>query len=206
MTSSIGAILTGTKVALYCKSSKLFIGLPELTLNWDAGHLDDYPSTHSLHHTTKHTGPISDGDHVRIKAMSPNIEGMEYLYTGTSGWTYYDSFSEDPKQIWKVKKVTKESDKVAELQNGDNITFESVFYQDNYLCDRNGWLCCDAEKQIWEIEYPRYTKENGKPRTKSEFFKGKAFFNNALKRFSGRQSKRSERDVKLSEDLKKKIE
>lgn len=86
------------------------------------------------------------------------------LIIGPSGWTWYDMFNEDVKQVWKIHKKDKST---KEVQSGDVITIESCWYQENFLsCDKNGYLIVDEVADEWEIEFPRFTKEdpNHKPR------------------------------------------
>lgn len=81
-----------------------------------------------------------------------------FKFLGTSGWTYYDMLNEDVKQVWKIHKKDKST---KELQSGDVITIESCYYLLNYLgCDKNGYLSVDLNNDEWEIEFPRFTKEN----------------------------------------------
>lgn len=75
-------IVSGTKIALFYRSKKLFLGSPEYSYQWDCGKLDDFPSTHVIVHTTNATATICNGDMVRIKTIYPNIEKHEYLYSG----------------------------------------------------------------------------------------------------------------------------
>lgn len=75
-------ITSGTKIALFHRQKKLFLGSPEFSFTSDCGKLDDFPSTHVVVHTTNPTATICNGDMVRIKTLYPNIEKHEYLYSG----------------------------------------------------------------------------------------------------------------------------
>jgi len=86
-------------------------------------------------------GDLDDGQYCKIKTHYTMHTNYEWCYMTDAGWIYFDKFSNNEKQLWKVHK------------SGSQVCFESAEWPGYYLGTKDEWLGSEQTKTWWLIEW-----------------------------------------------------
>lgn len=115
-----------------------YVGSPVIAKNWPAGAVSDSAAPHYILGVDGVNGePLNSGAIVRLQS-----EGNGNLYCSDKGWIYYDKWSSNPKQLWKIKTVGVRSGPVRE---GDRVILSNENWKDAQLRHDGEWLSCTGD-------------------------------------------------------------
>ena len=83
---------------------------------------------------------LKDGEFVKIKTHNTTFANYEYAYSSDKGWIYFDLFSSNEKQCWKLHK------------DGDKVAFENAYWPGYWIGIHDNWMATQPFKVWWTQE------------------------------------------------------
>jgi hypothetical protein len=148
-------ISTNDRVIIFNPKTQEYLGIPiNSTGYWDLTMVSHTPLPHILMSTSCDTGPIRNGDIVKIKSSYTNYENYNILYpSSATGWCWYDKESDSDAQLWKVVKEST-NDPREPVYSGDNVFLTNVYYKDSLLTEAKRSLAISPDSlDKWQISF-----------------------------------------------------
>lgn len=83
-------------------------------------------------------GDLTNGQYCKIKTQYTMHSNYEWAYSSDEGWIYYDLFSSNEKQLWKLHK------------SGDWLAFECTKWPGWFLGTSGSWQATEGRKVWWK--------------------------------------------------------